>query len=114
MITAGMNGELGNTSHKWACLVGRCTDCLSSGVAKDAERTLPIYMFAPRDPLIDKTPFWKTEIYQILGEVGKRLFSLGYRRHGFDKMLFLKFGPRVSPEHHLSDHGLRRRLLGAS
>ena len=105
----------GNTSHKWRAWLADAQTAFLQGSQKDAERSLPIYMFAPRDPLIDKTPFWKTEIYQILGnvyglpnapylwseEVGKRLLSIGYRRHGFDKMLFLKFDPE-SPQNIIS------------
>ena len=111
MITAGMNGELGSTSHRWKAWLADAQTAFLQGSQEDSERTMPLFMAAPRDPLIDKTPFWKTEIYQILGnvyglpnaphlwseEVGKRLLGLGYRRHSFDKMLFLRYDP-ASPD----------------
>ena len=68
---------------------------------------LPLFMSPPRDPLIDRTPYWKDALYRVTGnifglpnapylwteesEVVGRLTSLNYVRLDFDKMLFLKY-----------------------
>ena len=32
-------------------------------------RKLPLFMSPPRDPLIDRTPFWKDTMYQVIGNM---------------------------------------------
>lgn len=105
LAVAGMNRELGRTSSKWKCWLGDAATAFLQGRQPDDERGLPLYMARPKDPLIDMTPFWKTELYQVLGniyglpnaphlwcqEVINRLLGINYKQHDFDKMMFCKY-----------------------
>ena len=105
MAVAGMNGELAGSTMKWKCWLGDAATAFLQGRQPDGERQLPLYMARPQDPLIAMTPFWKTELYEVLGniyglpnapylwccEVINRLKSLGYVQHDFDRMLFMKY-----------------------
>ena len=99
---SGLNKEFNNTGHHWWTWLGDAQTAFLQGRQPDGERKLPLYLRPPKDPLIDKTPFWKDELYQVTGniyglpnapylwteEVVNRLTELGYERHDFDKMLF--------------------------
>ena len=64
LAVAGLNGELGRNSLRWKCWFG---DAAPAFLQPDSERQLPLYMARPRDPLIDLTPFRKTDLYQFAG-----------------------------------------------
>ena len=105
LAVAGLNGELGRNSLRWKCWFGDAAPAFLQGQQRDSERQLPLYMARPRDPLIDLTPFWKTDLYQLCGnihglpnaphlwcqEVKGRLRGIGYRQHDFDKMMLCKY-----------------------
>lgn len=103
MSVAGMNSELGDTSKTWKTWLGDAATAFLQGKQANGERRLPLYMARPRGPLIDLTPFWKTDLYEVLGniyglpntpycqEVINPLKSSGYIQHDFGKMLFCKY-----------------------
>lgn len=102
VAVSGLNKEFNETGHAWRPWLGDAATAFLQGRQPDDERKLPLFLRRPQDPLIDMTPFWKTEIYQVTGniyglpnapylwteEVVARLTELGYRRHDFDRMLF--------------------------
>ena len=104
MLVAGMNKELLESRLSWSGWIGDASTAFLQGSQPDHERGLPIFMKPPQDGLIEMTGAWKSELYQILGniyglsnaphlwceEVRKRLFSVGYQGHDFDHMLFYK------------------------
>ncbi|CAK9103941.1 unnamed protein product [Durusdinium trenchii] len=108
MIVAGMNQELFDTQKPWLAWAGDAQTAFLQGKQKDSERPLPLYMRPPKDGLIEKTGHWRSDLYQILGnvyglsnaphlwseEVTSRLTSKGYGRHGFDPQLFFKRDPK--------------------
>ena len=108
MIVAGMNQELFDTQKPWLAWAGDAQTAFLQGKQKDSERPLPLYMRLPKDGLIEKTGHWRSDLYQILGnvyglsnaphlwseEVTSRLTSKGYGRHGFDPQLFIKRDPK--------------------
>eukprot|EP00913_Durusdinium_trenchii_P014270 g13388.t1 len=108
MIVAGMNQELFDTQKPWLAWAGDAQTAFLQGKQKDSERPLPLYMRPPKDGLIEKTGHWRSDLYQILGnvyglsnaphlwseEVTSRLTSKGYGRHGFDPQLFIKRDPK--------------------
>ena len=105
MSVAGTNGELADTNKKWKTWLGDAATAFLQGRQPDGERQLPLYMARPKDPVIDLTPKWKTDIYEVLGniyglpnapylwcqEAINRLKSIGYIQHDFDKMRFCKY-----------------------
>lgn len=105
MSVAGMNREILHSGLPWRVWLGDAQTAFLQGRQPDGERKLPLFMSAPRDPLIDRTPFWKDALYRVTGniyglpnapylwteEVVGRLTSLNYVRHDFDRMLFLKY-----------------------
>ncbi len=102
MIVAGYNGELLTTKQKWSAWSGDAATAFLQG--QQAERRLPLYLSPPRDGLISQTNTWQHSLYRIKGniyglanapvtwnrEVIKRLQSLSYQQHSFDKQFFYK------------------------
>ena len=105
LSVAGWNGEILHDGLRWKTWLGDAQTAFLQGRQPDGERKLPLFMSPPRDPLIERTPFWKDTMYQVTGniyglpnapylwtdEVVGRLTSLNYVRHDFDRMLFLKY-----------------------
>ena len=69
MAVAGTNGELAGSTMKWKCWLGDAETAFLQGRQPDGERQLPLYMARPQDPLIAMTPYWKTELYEVLGNI---------------------------------------------
>ncbi|CAK9027003.1 Tyramine beta-hydroxylase [Durusdinium trenchii] len=69
MIVAGMNQELFDTQKPWLAWAGDAQTAFLQGKQKDSERPLPLYMRPPKDGLIEKTGHWRSDLYQILGNV---------------------------------------------
>ncbi|CAK9023753.1 Copia protein, partial [Durusdinium trenchii] len=69
MIVAGMNQELFDTQKPWLAWAGDAQTAFLQGKQKDSERPLPLYMRLPKDGLIEKTGHWRSDLYQILGNV---------------------------------------------
>ena len=105
LSVAGWNCEILHDGLQWKTWLGDAQTAFLQGRQPDGERKLPLFMSAPKDPLIDRTPFWKDSIYHVTGniyglpnapylwteEVVGRLTSLSYVRHDFDRMMFLKY-----------------------
>ena len=106
IAVSGMNREFNQTKHLWQSWLGDAQTAFLQGRQPDGERKLPLFLKRPCDPLIDMTPYWKNELYQVTGniyglpnapflwmeEVVARLTALGYVRHDFDRMLFCLYG----------------------
>ena len=104
IIASGMGGKFGNTNHRWKGWLADAKTAFLQGKQPDGERAAPLYMWAPKDPLIGKSGRWSAEMYQILGnvyglpnaprlwfqEIQRRLHTAGYCSHSFDRMRFLK------------------------
>ena len=104
MIVAGYNGCLFDTGHKWRAYAGDAKTAFLQGLQDPNERDGPLFMRAPRDGLIAMTNTWSSKIYRIRGniyglanapvtwqkEVIRRLLSVSFSQHGFDRQLFLK------------------------
>ncbi|CAK9077032.1 unnamed protein product [Durusdinium trenchii] len=103
MITAGANGELFETQLKWHAWTADAATAFLQG-QQPSERPMELYMYPPKDGLIEMTPCWSHPLYQVMGnvyglanapalwcsEVVARLKQLNYTRHSFDPMLFIK------------------------
>ncbi len=101
-IVAGYNAELFSSGLPWVAWSGDAATAFLQG--EQAERHLPIYITPPKDGIIALTNTWQHRLYRVRGniyglcnapftwsrEVIKRLQSLGYRQHSFDKQLFYK------------------------
>ena len=101
-IVAGYNGELFSSNLRWRAWAGDAATAFLQG--KQAERHLPLFLLPPEDGLIALTNTWQHRLYQVRGniyglanapftwsrEVIRRLESLSYRQHSFDKQLFYK------------------------
>ena len=97
IAVSGMNREFNQTKHLWHSWLGDAQTAFLQGRQPDGERKLPLFLKRPCDPLIDMTPYWKNELYQVTGniyglpnapflwmeEVVARLTALGYVRHDF-------------------------------
>ena len=104
MMVAGLNKELLGTSHTWTSWLADASTAFLQGQQPEGERPLPLYMLPPRDGIIARTSEWAAGLYRIrsnvyglsnaprlwTAEVIKRLKSLGYEQHCFDRMLFIK------------------------
>ena len=100
IAVAGMNREFNGTKHLWRAWFGDVQTAFLQG--QQQGRKLPLYLRRPSDPLIAMTPYWKTELYEVTGniyglpsapfqwiqEVDARLMKLNYKKHDFDKMLY--------------------------
>ncbi|CAK9109800.1 unnamed protein product, partial [Durusdinium trenchii] len=103
MITAGANCELFDTQLKWHSWTADAATAFLQG-QQPSERPMELYMYPPKDGLIDMTPCWSHPLYKVMGniyglanapalwcnEVVARLTRLHYTRHTFDQMLFIK------------------------
>lgn len=105
MITAGHNAQLGDTGQTWTAWIGDASTAFLQGSQPDGERPLPLFLWPPKDRLIQMTKCWTSRLYRVKGniyglsngpylwcmEVVSRLTSKGYQRHRYEPMLFLKF-----------------------
>ena len=103
MITAGANCELFETQLKWHSWTADAATAFLQG-QQPSERPMELYMYPPKDGLINMTPCWSHPLYKVMGniyglanapalwcnEVVARLTRLHYIRHTFDQMLFIK------------------------
>eukprot|EP00434_Breviolum_minutum_P010232 symbB.v1.2.009030.t1/scaffold568.1/size186168/6 len=101
-IVAGYNCQLFNSHLPWRAWAGDAATAFLQG--KQAERDLPLFILPPKDGIIALTNTWQHRLYQVRGniyglanapftwsrEVIRRLESLSYRQHSFDKQLFYK------------------------
>lgn len=106
---AGWNSEMASTDHLWLTWLGDAVTAFLQGTQEDAKRPLPLYMYPPTDGLISKTNCWKHPLYLVLGNiyglpnapflwtqhVVKILLKLGYIRHAWDCMMFLKYNDKA-------------------
>ena len=104
MAVAGFNKELLESGLLWRTWLADASTAFLQGSQSDSERSHPLYMWAPKDPLIEKSGHWKSDIYEILGnvyglsnaphlwamEVSGTLSKLGYEPMDFDRMVFTK------------------------
>ena len=104
MVVAGFNKELLDSGLQWRAWLADASTAFLQGSQSDSERSHPLYMWAPKDPLIEKSGHWKADVYEILGnvyglsnaphlwamEVSGRLSKLGYEQMDFDRMVFTK------------------------
>ena len=104
MIVAGYNGCLFDTSFSWVGYIGDAKTAFLQGMQDPKERAGPLFLRPPRDGLIAQTNTWTAKLYQIHGniyglanapvtwqkEVIKRLHSISFQQHGFDRQLFVK------------------------
>ena len=102
MICSGHNRNLFGTGKSWASWTGDAATAFLQG--DQAERTEPLYLLPPRDGLIALTNKWQHKLYRVRGniyglanapftwnkEVQKRMKSLSYVQHSFDKQLYYK------------------------
>ena len=100
IAVSGMNREFNGTNHLWYTWIGDVQTAFLQG--QQQGRKMPLYLRRPSDPLIAMTPYWKTELYEVTGniyglpsapfqwiqEVDSRLKDLGYKNHDFDRMLY--------------------------
>ena len=101
-IVAGYNSELFGSGLSWIAWSGDAATAFLQG--QQAERHLPLFMLPPKDGLISLTNTWQNRLYRVRGniyglanapftwsrEVIRRLESLNYCQHSFDKQLFYK------------------------
>ena len=106
IAVSGMNCEFNNTNHAWRAWIGDVQTAFLQG--QQQGRKLPLYLRRPNDPLIAMTPYWKTELYEVTGniyglpsapfqwiqEVDARLIALNYQKHDFDRMLYYLMNER--------------------
>ena len=102
---AGWNQELADTDHLWLCWQGDASTAFLQVTQEDASRPMALYMYPPSDGLISKTNCWNAPLYELMGNiyglpnapclwtqhVVKILLKLGYVRHAWECMLFLKY-----------------------
>ena len=105
ILTAGSNGEYGETKKKWFGWSGDASTAFLQGDISSSERELPLYLLPPSDGVTSLTSCWKAPLYLVCTNVYglsnaprlwsltviKRLCDLEYRQHSFDKMVFLKY-----------------------
>ncbi len=102
MICAGYNGKLFEGGKLWSAWSGDAATAFLQGV--QAEREQPLYLLPPQDGVIALTNQWQSKLYRVRGniyglanapftwnkEVEKRMKSLDYIQHSFDKQLYYK------------------------
>lgn len=102
MICAGHNSNLFQDGKQWASWTGDAATAFLQGV--QAEREEPLFLLPPKDGLIALTNQWQHKLYRVRGniyglanapftwnkEVQKRMRSLNYVQHSFDKQLYYK------------------------
>ena len=102
IATAGANGEMNNEPGKRSLWISDAKSALLQGEQNREERAGPLFMKAPRDPLVIETGAFAAEMYEVLGnghglpdaprvwsrKVFKRAVEHGFKQHSFDKCLF--------------------------
>ena len=102
IATAGANGEMNNEAGRWSLWISDAKSAFLQREQSREERAGPLYMKAPRDPLILETGAFAADLYEVLGNgyglpdaprvwsrrVFKRALEKGFRQHAFDKCLF--------------------------
>ncbi|CAL1158281.1 unnamed protein product [Cladocopium goreaui] len=101
MLVAGLNCELFDTTLSWIAWTGDASTAFLQG--QNADRTMPLFLRPPQDGLISMTQHWSAPLYRVRGnvygladapvtwskEVCRRLQSLGFTQHDFDRQLYL-------------------------
>ena len=97
--------------HLWRSWLGDASTAFLQGTQEDAKRPMALFMFAPRDGLIDRTNCWKARLYEVLGNIYglptapflwtthviKIMIDLNYVQHSWDKMFFVKYDEAGHP-----------------
>ncbi|CAJ1364137.1 unnamed protein product [Effrenium voratum] len=105
ILVAGLNREFTNSGKAWRGWTADAATAFLQGDQPDDERTLPLFMWAPDDPLIRRSGRWTLGLYQVIGNIygltnaprlwGKlvsaRIKGKNYRSHKFDPMLYVKY-----------------------
>ena len=105
ILVAGLNREFTNSGKAWRGWTADAATAFLQGDQPDDERTLPLFMWAPDDPLIRRSGRWTSRLYQVIGNIygltnaphlwGKlvsaRIKGKNYRSHKFDPMLYVKY-----------------------
>ncbi|CAL1170840.1 unnamed protein product, partial [Cladocopium goreaui] len=94
------------TLNRNAGTPSRCTEQIMYAMlvaGQNADRTMPLFLRPPQDGLISMTQHWSAPLYRVRGnvygladapvtwskEVCRRLQSLGFTQHDFDRQLYL-------------------------
>ena len=108
IATAGVNGSLGRNNKTWSLWVSDAKSAFLQGEQDTSERSGPLYMRPPRDPLIVETNSFPAELYKITGncyglpnaprvwymKVHNAMTSKGFSRHTYDRCLYYYLDPK--------------------
>ena len=100
-IVSGWNADLFSSGRRWKSWTGDASTAFLQG---QQSRAKPLFLLPPQDGLLSQTNQWKHRLYRVRGniyglanapftwykEVLKRLQSLNYIQHSFDKQFFYK------------------------
>ena len=100
-IVSGWNADLFSSGKRWRSWTGDASTAFLQG---QQSRSKPLYLLPPQDGLLSQTNQWKHKLYRVRGniyglanapftwykEVLKRLQSLNYIQHSFDKQFLYK------------------------
>ena len=111
IFLSGLHSKAFRSDKVWKLWAGDASTAFLQGQQDLSERAGKLYLKAPRDPLLIRAGVFKSELYEILGnvyglsnapytwaqEVTKRLVNLGFIVHSFDRMMFWYPDPDNAP-----------------
>ncbi|CAK9043953.1 Protein NO VEIN (Protein EMBRYO DEFECTIVE 2597) [Durusdinium trenchii] len=111
IFLSGLRSKAFRSDKVWKLWAGDASTAFLQGQQDLSERAGKLYLKAPRDPLLIRAGVFKSELYEILGnvyglsnapytwaqEVTKRLVNLGFVVHSFDRMMFWYPDPDNAP-----------------
>lgn len=106
IATAGANRMFHNQPHRWYLWLSDAAQAFLQGRQDPSERSGPIFMQPPRDPIIEAAGAYPASLYEVTGncyglanaprvwfnKVCQELFKASFQQHTFDRCLFYHRG----------------------
>ena len=102
IAAAGANKEFNNDGQQWTLWISDAEKAFLQGQQDKSERSGPIYMMPPQDPIIKRAQVFTSPLYEITGncyglcnaprtwylKVNHDLLEASFIRHSFDKCFY--------------------------
>ena len=106
IATAGANRMFDNQPHRWYLWLSDAAQAFLQGRQDPSERSGPLFMQPPRDPIIEAAGAYPASLYEVTGncyglanaprvwfnKVCQELFKASFQQHTFDRCLFYHRG----------------------
>lgn len=106
IAASGSNALFNHDNKTWSLWISDAAQAFLQGRQDPTERSGPLYMSPPRDPIINMAAAYPAELYEVIGNcyglanaprvwfrrVQEQLLSISFVQHSFDKCLFYHIG----------------------